>query len=138
MFSLTSSIQTSFFSHWSQKIDLYSFDILITFLWVLFNFSYYFYFYFLKFIYLFLRERESKSKQEGAERDGERQNPKQAPRYWCRAQQGLGPMNCESMTRAKIKSRMLNQQSHPGPPLVLFLITYSQTESNFPDVILPV
>ena len=35
---------------------------------------------------------------------------------------GLDPMNCEARTWAEIKSRTLNQLSHPGAPLFLFKV----------------
>ena len=46
---------------------------------------------------------------EEGQKEGERENPKQA---LCDMQ--LDPLNHDIMTCAKIKSRSLNQLSHPG------------------------
>ena len=52
---------------------------------------------------------------------------------------GLNPTNCEIMTRAKIKSRMLNQLSHPGAPILciflnMYLMPASPGEQGFPAI----
>ena len=49
-----------------------------------------------------------------AEKEGERESPKQAP--WCPSQGGLDLSNHEIMTWAKLKSQRLNPLSHPDAP----------------------
>ena len=63
------------------------------------------------FIYLFiLREREK-----GRGRQRERENSKEVP-LSTEPDAGLNPTNHKITTRAKIKSLMLKQLSHPGTP----------------------
>ena len=54
----------------------------------------------------------------GAEREREKENPKQTPHCQPRTQLKAQShkLNCEIMTWAEIKSRMFNQLSHPGAP----------------------
>ena len=69
--------------------------------------NYYLVFLFLMFI---LRERErAHTSGGGTGREGERE-----------AHAGLSPMNCEIMTCAKVKSRTVNQLSHPGVIIISF------------------
>ena len=80
---------------------------------------------FLFFFYVYLlilREKEKERGRErergGAERQGERENPRQAP---CCVH---APTNHEIMTGAEIKSQTLNQMSHPGAPLARFFVAF--------------
>ena len=67
------------------------------------------------FTYLVLIYLESTSRR-GAETEGERENPEQAPHWQCGTRLGLKLINCELMTWAEIKSQALNHLSHPGAP----------------------
>ena len=71
------------------------------------------FFFQILFIY-FEREREQK-----AQRESERES-QAASALSTEPNVGLEPTNCEIMTRAKTKSRMLNCLSHPGAPKVTF------------------
>ena len=59
--------------------------------------------------------KESAQAGEG-QTERERENPQQVSLSVQSPMQDLDPMNCEIMTEAEIKSRMLNQLSHPGAP----------------------
>ena len=74
------------------------------------------FFNFLKFI---LRETECK---QGRGRERRRQRiPSRLRAVSVEPDQGLGPRNCEIMTRAEIKSQTFNQLSHPGTPSLCVL-----------------
>ena len=74
-------------------------------------------------IYYF--EREYKQGR-GAERERERENPKQDPHRQAESNMGLEITNCEIMTWAEIENQMLNWLSHPGSlKRELFLIEVS-------------
>ena len=64
--------------------------------------------------FFFLFERQSVGRG-GAEREGER-IPSRLRIVSAEPDVGLEPTNCEIMTRAKIKSQMLDRLSHPGVP----------------------
>ena len=62
------------------------------------------------------RERERGSMREaGEEREGER-TPSRLCTLSLEPNEELELTNCEFMTRARIKSCMLNRMSHPGDP----------------------
>ena len=77
-----------------------------------------------------MRERERESTNRGgAEREGEREKPKQAPPFSAEPDMGLQPTKHEIMTLAETKSLMLNPLSHPGAPVRLYF-TVSQLRGN--------
>ena len=86
----------------------------------------------------FERERKSMSRG-GAEREREKENPKQSPHYQRRAQWGLTELsltNQEIITWVEIKNGMFNQLSHPGAPvicLLTFVPTWYTKQSNMVD-----
>ena len=60
----------------------------------------------------------------------ERENPKQALSS-AKPDTGLKLMNRGIMTWAKIKSRMLNQLSHPGTPIIEFVWVKTWKQSHY-------
>ena len=73
--------------------------------------------YFLK-VYLFIFERErehARASGGGAEKEGERKNPRQPLHCQHRAHVGLKLTNHEITTSAEVKSQTLNRLNHPAP-----------------------
>ena len=71
-------------------------------------------------MYVFLREREKAQARKG-QREREKEIPSRLHTASAEPDVGLELMNCEIMILAETKSRMLNQQSHPGTPVFFFL-----------------
>ena len=88
-----------------------------------------FVFCFFVFLFVFLREREIESKQ-GRDRD---RIPSRLRAVSTGPDVGLEPMNHEIMTWAEMKSRMLNQLSHPGAPICLEFTFLGWNFSCFPS-----
>ena len=76
-----------------------------------------------------LRQSESACKQGRGRQRRERGNRKQALCCQHRSWHGPWSSNCETMTGANIKSRTLNQLSHPDAPTLLFEFEWLMTDS---------
>ena len=79
-----------------------------------------------------MRETETAQVEGEVEREGERENPKQA---LCAASaepnMGFNPQSHEIMTWAKTKSQMLNRLSHPGAPLKHYFLPETHSSTHY-------